>query len=569
MENIFNRTVAIFAVHGLALFGQSSIPNTQDVQQLRGATAISSYSISDLETINTTSGNVLFHLPIVSLPRGRAGQSAGVSLIYNSAVYDLTVGADNGQQSGLCQAAYDLFPSEAGGWQLGVGYGISFAQRPTAACQAPSQQASCVSEGGPGEYQWRFALIFPDGSSHTLAPLGYQNGVDGYWPVDGDGATWICTPATATTPSLLSRGGTHSMAFYTTDGTFARVQLTPGASGSSFALFFADGRKVSYVTNPWNTGSLVIDTPPALPDGTQAISGGQQFVATGGNGVYHWTLDSGVLPPGLSLSSGSVSGVATLQAASLVGQPTAAGTYTFTLRVTDTAQHTITRAFTMTIRALNSVAFNQASRALVGIEAVNANISEVLRATGGSGQYTWTATSTLPPGVQLSTGGVLSGTVTQTGTYPFTLQLSDGVTTIQGTYLMLVINPIVNQQLMTDRNANNVSIQSAFDPTSASYVTSVADDVGRKITVGGDWTITATAGGSSNPPLTWTISRASLQSTLQYYRYNNVPQGTLRSLFPLTVVTQVQLPNALGGGTYQFDYNGTPQSAFTSTTSST
>jgi hypothetical protein len=64
--------------------------------------------------------------------------------------------------------------------------------------------------------------------------------------------------------------------------------------------------------------------------------------ATGGTGSYTWTLASGSLPPGLSLTSGTPS-------ARISGTPTKKGTFTFTLRVRDAAAATVTRSFSITI----------------------------------------------------------------------------------------------------------------------------------------------------------------------------------------------------------------------------
>ena len=54
---------------------------------------------------------------------------------------------------------------------------------------------------------------------------------------------------------------------------------------------------------------------------------------------FTWTVDSGTLPPGLSLSSGGA----------ITGTPTAAGTFNFTLKVVDSTGLTATQAQTITI----------------------------------------------------------------------------------------------------------------------------------------------------------------------------------------------------------------------------
>jgi large repetitive protein len=65
------------------------------------------------------------------------------------------------------------------------------------------------------------------------------------------------------------------------------------------------------------------------------------FLASGGTPSYTFTLSSGTLPPGCSLSSGGV----------LSGTPTTLGTFTFVLLVTDANGITNTGSFDVTITA--------------------------------------------------------------------------------------------------------------------------------------------------------------------------------------------------------------------------
>src|SRR5436853_480521 len=54
----------------------------------RGFVPAGSYALSDIESISTTGGNLSYSIPLAKLPAGRAGSSAGVSLVYNSKLYD-------------------------------------------------------------------------------------------------------------------------------------------------------------------------------------------------------------------------------------------------------------------------------------------------------------------------------------------------------------------------------------------------------------------------------------------------------------------------------------------------
>jgi hypothetical protein len=73
------------------------------------------------------------------------------------------------------------------------------------------------------------------------------------------------------------------------------------------------------------------------------------LTASGGTLPYAWAIDSGSLPPGLSLNTAS---------GAIAGTPTVTGTNTFTVRVYDsgTSVQTAARQFSLTIAALPAVA---------------------------------------------------------------------------------------------------------------------------------------------------------------------------------------------------------------------
>jgi Putative Ig domain len=72
--------------------------------------------------------------------------------------------------------------------------------------------------------------------------------------------------------------------------------------------------------------------------GTVGSSYFQNFFTSGGVGPFTWTVSAGQLPPGVTLTSGH-----------LGGTPTAAGTFTFTIKVTDSAGDQATEPGSITI----------------------------------------------------------------------------------------------------------------------------------------------------------------------------------------------------------------------------
>jgi hypothetical protein len=84
----------IFLIAGAKLNAQcqpSCFDNTSVTVPAVGTTPAGSYAISQIETIDTTTGNVALRIPITKLPPGRGGMTEGLNLVYNSEVYDVNI----------------------------------------------------------------------------------------------------------------------------------------------------------------------------------------------------------------------------------------------------------------------------------------------------------------------------------------------------------------------------------------------------------------------------------------------------------------------------------------------
>jgi hypothetical protein len=104
------------------------------------------------------------------------------------------------------------------------------------------------------------------------------------------------------------------------------------------------------------------------------------------------------------------------------GTPTAAGSYTFSVRVTDRVGATATRGYSLTINAAVVIETSSLADALIG-----APYSQQLRADAGTPPYLWSLTSgALPDGITLDSAGSLSGTPAAVGSFGFTLRVADG-----------------------------------------------------------------------------------------------------------------------------------------------
>jgi Subtilase family/Putative Ig domain len=173
-------------------------------------------------------------------------------------------------------------------------------------------------------------------------------------------------------------------------------------------------------------------TTTSLPNGTQNTAYSMSVVATGGATPYTWSMPSGSLPAGLSLTSGT---------GMISGTPTSAGTSNFTVQVTDANSLTGSMALSLTVMVPPSVTTTSLPN---GTQ--NVAYSSTLTATGGTTPYTWSvASGSLPTGLTLASGtGVISGTPTATGTSNFTVQVSDvnSVTATQSLSITVVPPPL-------------------------------------------------------------------------------------------------------------------------------
>jgi endonuclease/exonuclease/phosphatase family metal-dependent hydrolase len=151
----------------------------------------------------------------------------------------------------------------------------------------------------------------------------------------------------------------------------------------------------------------------SLSNGMVGAAYSQTLAATGGTTPYAWSVTSGAVPAGLTLSSSGV----------LAGTPTAFGTSTFTVKVTDAASATVSKSFSVVVSPATLV-ISTASPLADGM--VGKAYSQTLGGTGGTGGYVWSvAAGTLPGGITLGSGGLLSGAPTAAGTFTFSAKLTD------------------------------------------------------------------------------------------------------------------------------------------------
>ena len=110
-------------------------------------------------------------------------------------------------------------------------------------------------------------------------------------------------------------------------------------------------KQVRTVGFKWGVTNLLLAVPPAspvidttsLPDGEKNVAYSQTLAVTGGVQPHSWSLTSGALPAGLSLSTSGV----------LSGTPSEGGTFNFDVQVSDAMGQVATQPLTLIVTSLD------------------------------------------------------------------------------------------------------------------------------------------------------------------------------------------------------------------------
>jgi hypothetical protein len=169
---------------------------------------------------------------------------------------------------------------------------------------------------------------------------------------------------------------------------------------------------------------LIVATAPTLPDAVVGVPYSTTLQTNGGTAPVSWSVIAGALPAGLQLSpAGAISGTPT--APSLITTSALGPANTFTVQVQDSASPSQTASIVLSLHVATPLS--------VGTLTLPDGITgspylQTLTASGGTGNVSWAVVSgALPPGLTLSTAGVISGTPTTVNILgsTFTVQATD------------------------------------------------------------------------------------------------------------------------------------------------
>jgi uncharacterized repeat protein (TIGR03803 family) len=271
----------------------------------------------------------------------------------------------------------------------GTVFKISSLPGPTSATTAPVQlslSASAIELGSSVTLKWAVSNAFSQTMQQCSAFVQGATSGAGVW--------------------TGSQNGTLNGGLYLGEAT-----LTPIAGGTYTYALTCGGIQSGFVT-------LAVGAPPSLSITTTTLQNGAVgqsystiFAATGGVAPYTWSISSGSLPAGLSLSGST---------GAITGTPSEPGTANFVVQVADSegTPMTATASLAITIPTPICAVAPDANSTVVNVAAPGQSATALLTVSNFSSDSISFSCNGLPSGAACSfsnlTGSGTSGTVTMT-----------------------------------------------------------------------------------------------------------------------------------------------------------
>jgi cyclophilin family peptidyl-prolyl cis-trans isomerase len=265
-------------------------------------------------------------------------------------------------------------------------------------------------------------------ATYTVNLGGTSTSMDS-WPLTSASAAMDTTKVVAITSaapvavlSYAVTGNTNSaVASATINGTNVQINaLAGGQTNVTVAATDLDGSTVS------QTFTVTVNQAPAItssPPPAGLVSAGYNFsYTTTGFPAPTFSVTSGALPAGLSLSTAGV----------LSGTPTTAGTFIGTVTASNGIGTAATQNFSITVNQVPAITSSAPSSGVLGT-AYNYSYTAT-----GAPVPTYSMTGTLPTGLSLSAAGVISGTPTAVGTFTGTVTATNLVGTSQQAFSITI-----------------------------------------------------------------------------------------------------------------------------------
>ncbi len=443
-----------------------------------------------------------------SLPNGTVGSPYSANLGAQNGVPPYTWSIVGSLPTGLSLSGSTISGNPSAGGTFNITARVTDSSSPTA--QVATQ-----------------ALSITIASTLTLSSASFPNGVVGVSYATNCSASGGTTPytfaiATGTLPPGLSLNTSNCI-----------INGTPSGSGGTynFSIRVTDvSTPVQSVTQSFsisiNQGLTITST--SVPNG--AVSSPYNFSLVAANGVtpYGWALTAGALAPGLTLNGSGT----------ITGTPTTAGTYSFTVRVTDSSSQAATQSFSLVVNpATLTLTCAFPAGAQVGVAYPGATCST----TGGTPPYTYSlGGGALPGGLTLnSSTSLLSGNPTTPGSFSFTVKVTDSAATPQSATFAVTSFTVLPASAPSVPTFTLVGIPSSTGPG-----TSINTDTISLSTSSAAWPVTVT--------LTFTPNAAGVSAgyadpAMQFVNSSGTGLGTSYNVTIPALTNSVTLPQIAPG----------------------
>ena len=408
-------------------------PATVSAATSATVTAASVHTPSETASVVITI-NPAMAITTASLPNGFAGTS-----------YTSTLSSTGGTPSITWALASGTLPTGLGLSTTGVISGT-----PTAAGSFTFSVSATDKATSPNTVTQAYSIkIAPSVTTQSL-----PNGVAGtaYSQQLSSAGSGSSTPTFALATGSLPAGLTLS--------STGLISGTPATASAGSTFNFAVTVTVGGQTSAADALSITIDALPAIttlsvPSGNIGIAYSQQLTYSGGSGgAVTWSLASGTLPAGITLSASGL----------LSGMPSSATTYNFSVTVTVGTQTSAAQAYTLVINSLIVTSGSAASGELALPFAFH------LTAVGGTAPYSWklaTGSAALPAGLALNAAtGLISGTPTTVTGSPFsgiTVQATDSLSATATQAMTFTISAARAASMNSEMTGQYVFLLSGFD----------------------------------------------------------------------------------------------------------
>ena len=324
-----------------------------------------------------------------------------------------------------------------------------------------SGSASAVSGSGP----WNWTCSGENGGSDASCSAGLQTYV--VTPSAGTGGS--ISPATPQTVGYRATAG-----FTVTPSSGYGIAAVTGCGGTLAGTTYTTGLITGNCTVLATFASSLSITTASLGAGSYGAAYSQSLQASGGTAPYTWAVTGGTLPPGLTLAGGTISGT-----------PTQPGSYSLTLKASDSATlaQSTTQAYTIAIgKAVLIVTAQNANRAYGAANpALTATYSGFVNSdtpavVSGTASVSTTATTASPAGsYDIIVGqGTLSATNYSFSFVKGTLAVNKAVLVVTGQNVSRVYgvsNPVFSATYTGFVNSDTPAVVSGTPSVSTSATT--------------------------------------------------------------------------------------------------